>query len=172
MPPALKLFGYFALSAFVLSSVVYFVMHSISPYVFAGLFRMFMYHESHPLQYIAIVAITYAVIATVCVLRLPKLTRWRQRAAIVAIMLLSVIMASVPGGILWKIHDMQAGFFTTGERFWSDLFWGASTGLSVGWMVIALSIPYNVIGLIVGYRVTGYGFNLAAKLRAENSALP
>ena len=30
---------------------------------------MFMYHESHPLQYIAIVALTYAVIATVCVLR-------------------------------------------------------------------------------------------------------
>jgi hypothetical protein len=57
---------------------------------------------------------------------------------------------------------MQAGYFTTGARFWSDLQWGASMGLRVGWLIIALSLPYSVIGLLVGYVITDLGFKLAA----------
>jgi hypothetical protein len=44
----------------------------------------------------------------------------------------------------------------------SDLLWGASTGLQTGWLVIALSLPYNILGLIAGYVVTHFGFRIAA----------
>jgi len=164
MTHALKLFTLFTASAFLLGSVGYLALHAVMPhgYVFGGLYRMFLYHESHPFQYIAVVAVTYGVIATASALRWPRLAGWRRSAAIVGIIVATVLVASVPGGVLWKIHDMQAGFFTTGARFWSDLLWGASTGLQAGWLVIALSLPYNIIGLILGYAVTHFGFRISA----------
>lgn len=45
---------------------------------------------------------------------------------------------------------MQAGYFTEGARFWRDLWWGAKGGLLFGWFVILISIPYNLIGLLIG----------------------
>ena len=77
-------------------------------------------------------------------------------------MVTTIFAASIPGGVLWKIHDMQAGFFTKGARFWDDLLWGASAGLQVGWLIVLLSLPYNVIGLVVGYAVTSFGFKIGA----------
>ena len=163
MTRVLKIYALFAVSAFVLGSLGYKMVQSLTPndHVFGGLHRMFFYHESHPIQYIAIVAFTYALVATGCALRCPHLYGWRQSGAIVAIILLTILVASVPGGVLWKIHDMQAGFFPKGFRFWGDLLWGASAGLQVGWLVIALSMPYNIVGLIAGYGVTRLGFRIA-----------
>lgn len=164
MSRAFKLFAFFAASTFALASLGYLLLHAVMPHgeVFGGLYRMFMYHETYPFQYIAVIAFTYAVIAAGFVIRWRHLSGWRQGVAIISIILLSVFVASVPGGVLWKIHDMQAGYFTTGSQFWSDLFWGASTGLKIGWLVIALSLPYNIIGFIVGYAVTFYGYKIAA----------
>jgi hypothetical protein len=51
---------------------------------------------------------------------------------------------------------MQAGYFTTGSRFINDLLSGAFTGLKLGWIIAALSVPYNIIGLIIGYFITRY----------------
>ena len=160
----LKLFTLFATSAFLLGAVGYLALHAFMPqgHVFCGLYRMFLYHESHPFQYIAVVALTYGGVATACALRWSRLAGWRRSAAIIGTIVATVLIASVPGGVLWKIHDMQAGYFTTGARFWSDLLWGASTGLQVGWLVIAFSLPYNIIGLILGYGVTHFGFRIAA----------
>ncbi len=165
MPRPLRLFAFFATSAFVLGSLGYLALQAVMPrgYVFGRLYRMFLYHESHPFQYVAVIAVTYAGIATMCALRWPRLAGWPRFAAIVAIMVSTVLVASLPGGMLWKIHDMQAGFFTTGARFWNDLLWGASTGLQIGWLVIALSLPYNIIGLFAGYAVTRYGFRIGTQ---------
>jgi hypothetical protein len=165
MPPTLNLFSYFASSAFGLAAVVYLVLHAVMPrgFVFGTLSRMFMYHEAHPFQYIAIVALTYACVATAFVMRWPQLAGWRRCYAIVGIIAATILLASLPGGMLWKIHDMQAGYFPTGAGFWSDLFWGATAGLQVGWLVIALSLPYNIFGLAIGYAVTSYGFKIGAK---------
>ena len=164
MRRALQFFAFFTSSAFALGSVGYLALHMVLPqgYVFGGRYRMFLYHETHPLQYIAVVAVTYGSIATACVLRWSHLEGWHRFSAIVGIMIATVFVASAPGGVLWKIHDMQAGFFTMGARFWSDLLWGALTGLEVGWLVIALSFPYNIIGLIVGYTVTLFGYRIGA----------
>lgn len=173
MTRVLKVYAFFAVSAFVLGSLGYRIVQSLTPndHVFGVLYRMFLYHESYPFQYIAIVALTYAFIATGYALLWPRFSGWRQGGAIVAMILLTLLVASVPGGVLWKIHDMQAGFFTQGSRFWVDLLWGASAGLQAGWLVIALSVPYNVIGLIVGYGVTRLGLRIAGS-GAEQIAPP
>lgn len=160
----LKLFAYFAGCAFIFSSIGYLVLHAVLPngHVFGGLYRMFAYHEAHPFQYIGIVAIAYGFIATLGVTCwLCSIKKYRA-ITIFAIIGLSLILASIPGGILWTIHDMQAGFFVHGDAFWNAILRGASSGLQGGWYVILLSIPYNIIGLIVGYSVTSYGFKIAS----------
>ncbi len=164
MPRALKLFTLFAAGAFLLGAIGYLALHAVMPdgHVFGGLYRMFSYHELHPFQYIGVVALTYGAIATPCALRWSRLAGWRRSAAIIGIIVMTVLVASVPGEVLWKIHDMQAGYFTAGARFWSDLLWGASTGLQIGWLVIAFSLPYNIIGLVLDYVVTHFGFNISA----------
>ena len=123
---------------------------------------MFIYHYAHPFEYIAVVALVYAVIATSGVFFWPRLVSWRRGLAVITIMLLTIFTASVPGGILWKIHDMQAGFFPKGTQFWQDLFWGASTGLQIGWLIVVLSIPYNLIVAIPIFWLTLRGFKIAA----------
>jgi hypothetical protein len=164
MSRAFRLCGYFAASAFLLGASGYLALHAVLPrgYVFGSLYRMLLYHEAHPFQYIAVVALTYAAIATPCAIRWSGSSGWRRTLLIIGVMVASIFAASVPGGILWKIHDMQAGFFTSGSRFWNDLLWGAWTGLEIGWLVIALSLPYNIVGFVSGYAVTNYGFKIGA----------
>lgn len=168
----LKLFAYFAGCAFILSSIGYLLLHAVLPegHVFGGLYRMLAYHEAHPFQYIAIVAIAYGLIATLGVtFGLCFIKRYRT-IAIFAIIGLSLIMASIPGGILGTIHDMQAGFFVHGDAFWNAILRGALSGLESGWYVVLLSLPYNIIGLIVGYIITSYGFKIAsAECRATKT---
>jgi hypothetical protein len=167
MSRALKSFVFFAGVAFLIGAVGYLVARAVMPggRVFAGLPRMFMYHEEHPFQYIAVVAVTYGVIASVYCVRAPHLVGWKQGLGIVGVIALTIIVASVPGGVLWKIHDMQAGFFTKGARFWRDLLWGAGAGLNAGWLVIALSFPFNVIGLVIGFGMTFWGVKRMGRSR-------
>jgi len=72
---------------------------------------------------------------------------------------------------MWVIHDMQAGYFTEGSRFWTSIRWGAWEGIKGGWLVILLSIPYNLLGSIAGYFVTRYGFALARPEYSPGSTL-
>jgi hypothetical protein len=78
-------------------------------WVFGALYRMFLYHWAHPLQYIGLVSLFYSVVATVAIL-LPgnPVGKW-PRLAIPLIIVLSIAIASPAGGALWVIHDMQAG---------------------------------------------------------------
>ena len=132
-------------------------------WVFGALFRMFLYHWEHPFQYISIVSFSFACVATPCTHKFKFSTGWKLQLITFAIIVSSVIFASVPGGILWSIHDMQAGYFPKGEKFWEAIWWGATNGLTQGWLVIALSIPYNLICLIIGFFITRHGFRMAKK---------
>lgn len=163
MHRVLKIFAFFGVGAFALGSLVYLALHALMPrgYVFGALYRMFLYHENHPFQYIAVVAFIYAVIGTTCAIRWPGLQGWRRHAAVVVVLFLTVLVASIPGGILWKIHDMEAGFFPKGAQFWRDLMWGADAGLQFGWLIVVLSLPYNIICFILGFLLTSYGFKIS-----------
>ncbi len=136
--------------AFILGSAGYLAISTLFGYAFAGLFRMFMYHEEHPLQYIGIVAVVFGILGAIWWRNFGDAIGLKRWISILACVALTILIASVPGGILWAIHDMQAGFFPEGSRFWSDLRWGAKEGLLVGWLVILMSIPYNLIGLAAG----------------------
>lgn len=69
-------------------------------------------------------------------------------------LLATLVIGSVLGGVLWKYHDMQAGYFPDGSRMSADFLWGAWTGLWIGPVIVLLSIPLNVLALISGYAVT------------------
>jgi len=154
-------FVYLLLSFFLIASLVYFVLNKLVPNgVFASLSRMVPYHNKHPYQYIAVVSIIYSIIAFLNVLFFKK-PSWKKIIFVyLGIVFSSIFIASISGGILWKIHDMQAGFFPSGIKFARDILWGASRGLRFGWLIFTLSVPYNIICLITGYFITAHSFNL------------
>ena len=120
---------------------------------FAALFRMFLYHYSHPMQYIGVVAACYALVATIWTVFMKRirtgLTRFLE---ILFVIIVSLALACPLGGMLWHFHDMQAGFFPS---FWlRKLLEGLSEGLQLGPVLILLSIPFNILSLIVGYFAT------------------
>lgn len=160
-PVKMKLFAFYLLTSFACASLGYALVYAaLGESVFGGLYRMFVYHQRHPFQYIGLACAVFAVVAATFTSRVARTGGWRRVSAIVAIMLGSVVIASAPGGVLWSVHDMQAGYFPTGERFWQALVWGATTGLQTGWLIIAISFPFNVLGLIVGYFIMNLGIRL------------
>jgi hypothetical protein len=160
MTPTGKLFSFYFTTTFVSAYAGYYALKLLIPGrdVFGSLYRMFLYHEEHPLPYIAIVALTYAGVATFSVTRWRHFTGWRRSLVILAIMAASVTIASIPGGMLWVVHDMIAGFVPSIERTISYLRWGALAGLQVGWIIVATSFPFSLVGAVLGYIVTNQGF--------------
>ncbi|MGL4399648.1 MAG: hypothetical protein ACRCXD_07245, partial [Luteolibacter sp.] len=65
MTRILRLFAYFALICFSTGTLGYFLLQLVMPagWVFGALYRMFLYHWEHPLQYIALISIVYATTA-------------------------------------------------------------------------------------------------------------
>ena len=124
--------------------------------VFGFLPRMIMYHYIYPYQYIFVCALSYSVISTAWAYILWRQVGVKRFLSINCVIILSIILSSIPGGILWVIHDMQAGFFPSGVRFWKDIYNGALHGLSLGWLLTLLSIPYNIIGHVIGLIVTSF----------------
>lgn len=158
------LFSVYSAAGFILLSVVYLLLKAIklaiygeSGLVFGSLFRMFMYHEQHPYQYLLLIAIIYGCIAAPWSYYVGRsLKRWKRAVSIVGVMLLTVLVSSAPGGMLWVLHDAQAGFFPRMSQFWRALWWGAIAGFQLGWLIFLLSTPYNAICLCCGYWLTDY----------------
>ena len=156
----LPLFTYFMAGCFFPASLGYFLLRPLMPegWVFGALYRMFLYHWEKPCQYIFVVALFYAIIATPLASRCRTRNRKPSNMLILLAMIAPVALASPFGGVLWVIHDMQAGYFTEGSRFREDLQWGALEGIRNGWLVIVTSVPYNLLGLVAGYFITRFGF--------------
>lgn len=165
----LKLFVFLVGCSFLFGAAGYFILWLIMPegWVFGALYRMFCYHWEHPLQYIALMSLIYSTVATFVIL-LPDdpVGKW-PCVTIPLIMLASIALASPVGGVLWAIHDMQAGYFPDGIRFWNALIWGALEGISSGWLIILTSVPYNILGVIVGYQVTLRGYRMTPRYKAK-----
>ena len=52
---------------------------------------------------------------------------------------------------------MQAGFVPAFPRMLDYLTWGGGRGLTLGWFIVLLSVPYNIACFIGGYFVTDFG---------------
>lgn len=150
---------------FIVASIIYLVIAEVfhHPYPLGALYRMFLYHWEHPYQYILVVSIIYGILATIWSYYFYGLKTWKRFLSIIGLLVLTIIISSVPCGVLWVIHDAQAGYFPETSYFIKNLLWGAKTGLYVGWLVVVLSIPYNLIMLIFGIVITNKVSNFIFK---------
>lgn len=143
---------------FIIASLGYMLLKNFfQKHVFASLFRMFYYHEQHAYQYILLVCIVYTVLMAGFFSVINTQKRWLRSIKIIAVMFLTILISSPLGGVLWHIHDMQAGYFVYGAHLRDKLWMGFTWGLQLGWLIIFYSFPYNILGLIAGYFITELG---------------
>lgn len=162
---SIKQFLFYLISSFSLAVIVYYILWLIMPHnsVFGSWFRMYSYHHENPLPFIFIPCFFYAVFAK---LFSPKFENSNafKRFRITALMVILIIFISSPlGGMLYFYFDMKAGYFPDN---WLSIMIenGVSAGLSLGWLIVLLSFPYNVIGIIVCYLLTKKGSKLIMNL--------
>jgi len=145
-------------ASFVVASLLYFVLRAVMPnnYVFGFLPRMFLYHWEHPLEFIAIPCFFYGIIATYFANKFSRQNIVKNVFLTVVIILLTILVSSPLGGMLWYYYDMKAGFFPENwlERIIKS---GFSQGLVFGWLIVSLSIPYNILGTVLCYFITKKG---------------
>lgn len=145
-------------ASFVVAALLYFVLRAVMPnnYVFGFLPRMFLYHWEHPLEFIAIPCFFYGIIATYFANKFSRQNIVKNVFLTVVIILLTILVSSPLGGMLWYYYDMKAGFFPENwlERTIKS---GFSQGLVFGWLIVSLSIPYNILGAVLCYFITKKG---------------
>ena len=156
---AAKVFALGFIGLTVYCSAVYLLLRDVLglPMVFGGLYRMFMYHAQHPIQYIALFCAVFAAGLALMLGCWPRSRQWPAWVLTALVLLLTVLLGSALGGALWSLHDMQAGFFPPSERLWQHVGWGVASGLQVGWLVLLLSLPFNVLCLPAFYGAGRYG---------------
>jgi cytochrome c oxidase subunit IV len=116
---------------------------------FAALYRMYEYHNEHPFQYIAIVSVVFGIVGACWIDRYGNTTGYLRWWTMTVAMLLTIVIASPFGGMLWQIHDMGHGFVP--ENYLGKVFSGISQGLQCGWLIGLLSMPMNLVGFATGY---------------------
>lgn len=164
-----RCFGILFATAFVVGVGSYWLLHSIlgQGRVFGGLFRMFLYHDQHPAQYIAVVAFFSAWLAALWGIR-SRAIGWRWHLGLIGVLAAALLLSSAAGGMLWTFHDMQAGFFPPLERRIGMFAEGAIRGVGTGWLIVLLLFPFNVVTTFLAYAATYYFFQTSA-IRGESS---
>lgn len=154
-------FLFFWIVSSLLATALYYLLWAVMPehYVFGGLFRMFVYHRQYPVGFIAIPCFFYAILATIFSGRFLKRPLWKQVLFIGIIIILTVLLSAPFGGMLWHYYDMKAGYFPQ-NWFARMMKQGFSWGIQVGWLIIVLSIPYNILCSIGCYFLTKKGCEL------------
>lgn len=152
---------FFWISSFILATSLYYLLYLIMPShnVFGALMRMYLYHWEFPIQYIAIPCLFYGIIAAFLA---NKFENWKTLGRIlltILIIVLTILISSPFGGMLWHFHDMKAGHFPA-NWFSIIISKGFIWGLQIGWLVILLSIPYNIFGSIICFYLTKKGIEL------------
>lgn len=152
---------FFWIASYSLASLLYFILWNIMPhhYVFGAFFRMQLYHWEHPYEFIAIPCFFYGIFATYFADRFLSKSLFGKILLSLFIVFITAVVSSPFGGMLWHYYDMKAGYFPIN---WMEklLVNGALMGLEFGWLVIALSIPYNIIGCFLCYYLTLKGSTL------------
>jgi hypothetical protein len=118
-------------------------------YPIAALYRMFAYQNQHPFQYIAIISGVFALVGIYWINYCGKLRGYLRWLTMTVAMLMSVIISSPFGGILWQIHDSKHGFMP--DNYLGKIYEGIRWGFECGWLIVLLSVPMNLVGLTVGY---------------------
>jgi hypothetical protein len=152
-----RLLFYWA-NSFTIAVTAYYILSLILPpyLLFGWLIRMFLYHWQYPVPYIAVMCFFYGIIASILAKVFHKARLIKQILLTLLIVVLTTLVSSPFGGMLWHLHDMQAGFFPE-DWFYIMINKGTSWGFQYGWLIIALSVPYNLLGIIVCFFLTRKG---------------
>ena len=111
------------------------------------------YHCDHPFQYIAVVAFSYACVASVwSFCRWHASSGWLRGVEVWIVMVASVALATPLGGMLFSWHDMQAGFVPTcwGTKLVQD----ATRSFFYTPIILFFSTPIVIPGLWLGHVLT------------------
>ncbi len=156
----LKRLAFFWLASVLLATAGYYLLWLVMPRhrVFGALFRMIQYHNQYPIPYILIPCFCYGLIATALAESFLAQHFWGQVAMTVLIVILSMLASFHYGGMLWHLHDMEAGFFP--QQWQEKLIKNGFNDGPYGLWVIAFSIPYNLLGAIVCFFLTRKGASL------------
>ncbi len=118
-------------------------------YPIATLYRMYAYHNEHSFQYIAIVAGFFGIVGVYWIDYYRTATGYLRWRTMTVAMMITLVIASPFGGMLWQIHDMQHGFIP--DYYPAKIFQGMIWGFEYGWLIAILSFPMNLVGLTTGY---------------------
>ena len=149
---------FYWLTSFVIATAGYFLLWALLPlhHVFGNPYGMFLYQDRYPLAYIALCCVIFGPLAARATDAFRRRGRWGRVGVVALLALATVVLSSPLGGMLWEWHDMRAGYFP--DDWASVLFLnGARDGLTVGWFIVLLSVPYNVLGLLVCYGLLAAG---------------
>lgn len=143
---------FYWLTSYAIAILLYYVLLLILPghKVFGVLYRMFTYHEAYPLSFIAIPCFFFGIFAALFTDRFSR-KRTGGKILLLALILVLVMVTSVPfGGMLWHYYDMLNGFFP--ENWISKMIVeGFKDGLEFGWLILLISIPYNIVIAVSWY---------------------
>ena len=136
----------YAIASLIIAGTLYTVIHWLmgSYQTFWALYRMPAYHLEYPMLYAMIPCFFFGVIASLFHATFQRVSIWRQLGIFLGIMCLVLVLSSPFGGMLWYYHDMQAGYFP--EHWISKMVLdGARQGLLFWWLIVGLSIPFNLL---------------------------
>lgn len=120
----------------------------ISP--FFKFYKSYCYHMIYPLQFMAIPCFVFSALAVLFLNKFNSISLSKQILLTLFIIALTVIISSMPGGMLWHFHDMRAGYFPSNWG-WKIVRYGFREGMQIGWLIILLSVPYNIIGAFTAF---------------------
>jgi hypothetical protein len=141
----LSFFSAIFLSIYCFNALVYTILASLGIRVFGSLFRMFLYQDQHPYQFILVFSLLLALCTAVFINFFHGLKGLKKYLGIAVTFAAAFALSCAAGGLLWKIYDMQANFAPSGWQFWKDLFRGIQAGVLSGWKIALLSFPFNLI---------------------------
>ncbi|MEW6735477.1 MAG: hypothetical protein AB1489_29570 [Acidobacteriota bacterium] len=139
------------------------------------------YVSEHPLQYIAVVCLPHALLTTIAAFKMNQriLYSGRQHRYIVLLLVASITISSVLGGVLWMCHDVLADQNLAYDHSVSStqqparVIIGGILGLMLGPVVLATSYPLNIIGYMTGHIITNQAFKILPRLiQPDENRLP
>lgn len=150
-----KKFFIFLITSYAFAVGVHYLLQATIHYSFGMPYRMFLYHLCFPLSYIFIPCFFYALIATYLSSYFSKVSISYKITLTIIICILVTLISSPFGGMLWHYHDMQAGYFPD-NWLYKMVSLGFSWGLRDGWIIVLMSVPYNIIGTVICFFLTNY----------------
>ncbi|MCL1971513.1 MAG: hypothetical protein FWG57_00800 [Endomicrobia bacterium] len=119
---------------------------------FADFYRMYAYHSAYYWQFIFIMCFVFSILAVLFSKKFKTLSLKKQILLTLLIIVLTIIISSPIGGMLWHLHDMLAGHFPK-KWLWKLIRYGFREGVQMGWLIILFSAPYNLIGAVISFFV-------------------